>query len=222
MMASDTTGLFSPSDLERISAAVVEVERNVSGEIVPYIVGESDSYPEAPWRGAAIFGGIGLLVLGTIPLVAPVWPSFGISTVALIGLAAALAGWLLGSYVPGIRRMLIGRSTILRRVAARAAEAFVAEEVFSTKERTGILIFLSVFEHRVVVLGDAGIHRKIEGSEWDDLIAMIVDGIRTRRPADGLIRAISSAGELLLKHGFAIRPDDANELGDTLRFGDAR
>ncbi len=121
-----------------------------------------------------------------------------------------------------VRRLLAGRATILRRVAARAAEAFVAEEVFNTRERTGILIFLSVMERRVVVLGDAGIHGRIAGTEWDDLIGIVVEGIRSGRPADGLIRAIGESAALLLRHGFTIAPDDRNELGDTLRFGDVR
>ena len=39
--------------------------------------------------------------------------------------------------------------------AARAAQAFVSEEVFNTCDRVGVLIFLSIMEHRVVVLGDS-------------------------------------------------------------------
>ncbi len=221
-MVSDPTRLFSSADLERISEAVRKAESGISGEIVPYVVAESDHYPEAGSRGAAILGGLAILILGALPLVNHIWPSFGVTTVALAGLAAGLVGWLVGTYVTPARRLLAGRATILRRVAARAAEAFVAEEVFNTRERTGILIFLSVMERRVVVLGDAGIHGRIAGTEWDDLIGIVVEGIRSGRPADGLIRAIGESAALLLRHGFTIAPDDRNELGDTLRFGDVR
>jgi putative membrane protein len=218
-MISDATKLFSSSDLERIATAVGDVERKISGEIVPYVVAESDRYPESPWRCAAILGGAAVTNTGLLPFIAGTWPSFGISAVALVGLAAGFLGWIAGEYVTPIRRMMAGRGTMLRRSAARAAEAFVAEEIFATRERTGILIFLSVFERRVVVLGDAGINARVQGNEWNDMVAMVVDGVRAGRPAEGLTRAIAAAGELLLRHGFVVGPEDTNELPDTLRFG---
>lgn len=218
-MVSDPTRLFSASDLDRISAAVQAAERTVSGEIVPYVVARSDHYPESPWRAAAILGGLALAIAGSIPLIFPLWPSIGITMTAAAGLGSGFIGWLLGDYVPPIRRLLAGRGTMLRRAAGRAAEAFVSEEVFATRDRTGILIFISVFERKVIVLGDSGIHARIEGSEWNDLVTITVEGIRSGKPTDGLIHAIESCGQLLLSHGFSPSPENANELPDSLRFG---
>jgi putative membrane protein len=96
-------------------------------------------------------------------------------------------------------------------------EAFVAEEVFNTKDRTGILIFLSLLEHQVLVIGDSGINAKVQQAEWDSVVHTIVEGMKAHKPADGLIAAIRQCGELLHREGVAIKPDDKNELSDKLR-----
>jgi putative membrane protein len=107
-------------------------------------------------------------------------------------------------------------------VALRAADAFISEEVFKTRDRTGILIFLSLEEHKVLVVGDRGIDAKVDRSEWEDVVARIVRGINIGHPADGLVDAIAQCGVLLEKHGFQRRQDDTNELPNRLRVGKKR
>jgi len=140
----------------------------------------------------------------------------------VMGLAALLAGaagFLLVKFVPALKRVLSGSAQIERRVAQRASEAFLAEEVFRTRDRTGILLFISLMEHRVVVLGDAGINTRVEESAWSDLVHRIVQGIRDGRAAEGLLSAIHECGDLLATHGVTILADDKNELPNTLRRG---
>jgi putative membrane protein len=95
--------------------------------------------------------------------------------------------------------------------------AFLEEEIFRTRERTGILIFLSLFEHRVVILGDEGINRRVEKEEWEGIVDDLVSGIRAGETVEGLVEAITRCGELLERRGVAIREDDADELRDHLR-----
>ncbi|RPH37202.1 hypothetical protein EHM92_03310 [bacterium] len=122
--------------------------------------------------------------------------------------------------IPPLKRWFAGNLLMERRVAQRAAEAFVSEEVFKTRERTGIMIFLSILEHKVLVLGDSGINAKVKSEEWDDVVKRIVTGIRSGKPAEGLIDGIAQCGVLLQKHGVAIRQDDSDELSDSLRTND--
>ena len=106
------------------------------------------------------------------------------------------------------------------RVRRRAAVAFLDEELFRTRDRTGILLFLSLFEHRVVVLADEGINAQVEADEWSELTSKLAAGIRQGRAASALVEAIGRCGQLLAERGVKIRPDDENELGDDLRFHD--
>jgi putative membrane protein len=129
-------------------------------------------------------------------------------------------GYLLASWLPGLRRLLVPPAVLHSRVERRAALAFVTEEVFATRERTGILIFLALFERRVVVLADAGINAKVDQSEWDGIVAELRDGIRRGQPAAALVAAIGACGRLLHERKVEIRSDDTNELPDALRMAD--
>lgn len=213
--------LFSQSDLNRISAAVKEAERRTSGEIVPYVVDRSDSYTEAEWRGGVLAGTATLVAFMVQQESSHSWMQPGLAQVIIVSMVAFLAGALAVRYVPFCKRLLVGRAAMDRRVHQKAAEAFVAEEVFDTRERTGVLIFLSLFEHKVVVIGDSGINAKVKHSDWEGIVQLIVAGIQSRKAADGLISAIGQCGDLLERAGVAIRKNDADELSDNLRLSDS-
>ena len=105
-------------------------------------------------------------------------------------------------------------------VHGRAMRAFVEEEIFSTRERTGILLFISLLEHRIEVVGDTGINQKVTPDEWTDVVVRVREGIKAGKLADGLVAAIEMCGELLERVGVEIRPDDINELSDDVRLRD--
>ena len=92
------------------------------------------------------------------------------------------------------------------------------EEVFKTIDRTGILIFISAEEHKVVVLADSGINAKVQHSDWDHIVELIVDGIKTEQLTEGIVNGINECKKLLLHHGFVVREDDTNELSDDIRI----
>jgi len=211
--------IVSAEDRERIRAAVHEAEKTTSGEIVPYIVAESDPYPEAIWRGGAI---LGAAVLGVTALLHDTFIVLSFVTVTqtvLAGFAGFGLGGLLVRWVPALKRLLADEETMERRVAERAAVAFVDEEVFATRDRSGIMIFVSLLEHKVLVMGDAGINARVEQSSWTEIVGMIVGGIRSGALIDGLVSAIQACGALLTRSGLTIRPDDTDELSDSLRVG---
>jgi putative membrane protein len=114
-----------------------------------------------------------------------------------------------------------GQSVIARRVEQRAAEAFIREEIFRTRDRTGVLIFLSLQERKVLVVGDTGINAKVTKEDWHDVVRRVVEGIRHGNPAEGLIDSIRQCGVLLERRGVPRRPDDRDELADSLRIGDS-
>ncbi|MER3523629.1 MAG: hypothetical protein C4326_06045 [Ignavibacteria bacterium] len=210
--------LFTRDDIKRIENAVHQAEKETSGEIVPYVVYTSDAYEHALWRAGATFGALGFfgfLVLHSVTELA--WKPVVAAELGLATCAGAIIGALIAADVPAVKRFFAGKKMLEQRVRQRAMEAFLAEEVFKTRERTGILIFLSLLEHKVLVLSDSGINAKVQQADWEGIVATIVDGMRLGKPADALIRAIQQCGELLKKHGVARRADDADELSDSLR-----
>ena len=219
-MSHTVSKFFTSADQNRIVAAVREAEEKTSGEIVPYVVGHSDLYEEAEWRAGGLFGVALALIVILLQTFTSLWLPFGLVQVLLVILLGGAIGMLLGRFVAPVKRFFAGKALLERRVAQRAAEAFIAEEVFKTRDRTGILIFLSLLERKVLVVGDAGINAKVAKNDWHDIVDRLVRGIRTGKPADGLIDAIEQCGQLLRRHGVNIRPDDKDELPDSLRLKD--
>jgi len=218
-MAYPVEKLFSPDERNRITAAVREAELKTSGEIVPYVVERSDHYEEAEWRSGVLCGALAFAGLTVVRSLASAWVPFDIMELGLATLAACACGMLAIRVVSPLRRLFAGRTLLARRVEQRAAEAFISEEVFHTKERTGILIFVSLFERRVLVVGDAGINAKVKKEEWDGVVQRVIGGIAAGKPADGLVDAIAVCGTLLRRRGVARGKDDRDELSDALRVG---
>ena len=213
--------MFSSEELEQIKQAVAQAEQRTSGEIVPYFVYRSDRYDITVWRCASLMAVLALGVVGAIALLYDGWGLAWLYTgqgVASLTIASAFVGALMGAYVPPVKRLLAGQDLIERMVHHRATRAFVEEEVFNTRDRTGILLFISMLEHRIEVLGDEGINRRVTADDWIDVVSKIRDGIRSRKVASGLISAIELCGQLLERRGVEIQPDDTDELSNEVRF----
>jgi putative membrane protein len=219
-MASPVSRLFSEADRARIQDAVRNAEGKTSGEIVPFVVERSDAYEAADWRGGALLGAAVACAAAAVHELTNIWLPFNFAGLVLIMIVAYVAGMLLVRFVPALKRLFTGSDEMGHHVARRAAEAFIAEEVFKTRERTGILLFVSLFERRVLVVGDAGINARVQKSDWDGIVTTIVDGLKKGTPTDGLVRAIAACGALLESHGVTRRSDDTDELSDGLRVSD--
>jgi putative membrane protein len=210
--------LFSEQDRQRLAEAVKAAERSTSGEIVPYIVGHSDTYPEALWRAGSLVGLLILCVFSVLYLATDVWLPYGVAEVAAFVIAGCGLAILALALVPSLKMLFVPSSMLTQRVEERASMAFLAEEVFKTRERTGIMVFVSLLERRVRVMGDSGINTHVAQEEWDDVVRTIVAGMKAGRPADALVDAIGKCGALLEKRGVQIRPDDTDELDNALRI----
>jgi putative membrane protein len=214
--AMEPDRLFSQADLDAIQTAVREAEARTSGEIVPYVVDRSDPYQNALWKGAAL----GALLGPMVALAIYRWSDFwGWPLEAWIVLPAPLGGAIgyLIALLDPVRRWMAGEHTLDARARRRAAVAFLDQEVFRTRDRTGILLFLSLFERRVVLLADSGIHQKVEEGAWEAITGRLAQGIRSGRPAPALIEAVRACGDLLERHGVERRAEDVDELSDELR-----
>ena len=218
-MADALKAFFSDADREAIHAATVEAERETSGELVVCVVERCDPHPEIAWKGALIGGAIGALCAALA-----IWQFGGWgapdSWWMLVGLQLGLlAGWLL-SGLPAVGRRLVDAEALLSRVEGRAAEAFLEENVFATNERTGVLIFVALFEHRVLVIADEGIQAKVGSNAWSRVTESVTRGIREGSPAKALIHAVEQCAVLLREHGVT-SADASNEISNEPRFRDA-
>lgn len=212
--------LFSPSDLAAIRAAAAVAEARTGGELVVYVVGRCDPYTDARFRAAGGAAVLAALAAGLVHQAGEHWGGSGLLWIGLPVVAAAVAAYALTALLPALQRWLTDEAVLDRRVGQRAAEAFLEEEVFATRDRTGVLLFLAAFEHRVLVLADSGIRAMVPGAEWRSIADDLAAGIRHGRQAEALIEAIGRCGRLLEERGVGRRDDDRDELANEPRLRD--
>ncbi|MCG6894386.1 MAG: hypothetical protein LJE65_12315 [Desulfobacteraceae bacterium] len=202
---------LSDEDRSRIQSAVKEAERWTSGEIVPMVVSASYTYPMADVIFAAVLAlpvAIGLAYgVGSRFWIGGqnLWLFIGFFALAFALFYGAARRW------PALKRSFISRREMDEEVEEAAVTRFFTEGLYRTRDETGVLIFISVFERRVWVLADRGIDAKIEQGQWEEPVRIIVEGIRQRRQADAICEAVAYVGAVLREH-FPIAPDDSNEL----------
>ncbi|AYB30598.1 TPM domain-containing protein [Chryseolinea soli] len=213
---------FSDQDLQRIKTAVKDAENSISGEIVPVIVERSGQYMTANYKAGIMGGSLAFILMIILDryiisdysntlFYDPVFIFF----VVILG---GLVGGLLPNFVEALKRQLVGQVQLDQVTRQRAETAFLEEEVFNTKHRTGIMIFISFFEHEVIVMADRGISKVVEQKQWDKIVADLVGQIRAGKIVEGLEAGIKRCGEILLEKGFHKADDDVNELSDDLRI----
>jgi|688.fasta_scaffold91561_1 putative membrane protein len=199
----------SNEDLKLITEAVRKAELKTSGEIVPIIYNKcsntsfifpllfllffiawhsiQDTYfPVNYWEGNVI------LQLGLPPIV--------------LGLIAfALSRW------QPVQRLLVKKSRREKVVQDRAELEFYRCGIPQTKDKTGILLFVSLMERYSVVLADKAITEKLPAETWSEVLQILNSRMSSKNLSKGFIPAIEKCGELLAAH-FPRNTEDENEL----------
>jgi len=197
---------------ERIEAAIAAAESHTSGEIVPILVRRSSTVGHVPLTSFTLL--LLCVYLSDLPAhLSGLGGPYGVWLGACWGLAAGLALGL--SRFDAIQRMLTPRIDQGRQVDLRAQVEFYELEMSQTQGRTGILLFVSLLEHRAVVLADHSIAEKLDAETWQELVDLMIQGVKRGDLAAGMSQAIQRCGELLTPH-FPVADGDVNELRDHL------
>ena len=218
---------LSEADHARVSEAVARAEQASDGEIVTIVADKSDSYHDVGLHYAVLGMLLVPAVLAFVPqggLEAFIAPFVGWSETlehgalmvflfVVLALAFLAVRFLL-AWMP-LRMALTPGSTKSRRVRRRAIQLFRVGAERRTVGRTGVLIYLSLVEHRAEIVADEAIHSKVEAEVWGDAMAALVEGVKAGRTGDGMVGAVERVGAVLA----ACLPrsaEDTNELPDRL------
>jgi putative membrane protein len=117
--------------------------------------------------------------------------------------------------IPALRFALVPGPIKTRRVHERALQAFRVGAEQRTTGRTGVLIYLSMREHRAEVLADAAIATKVDVEVWTEALEALLSHVRTGDIASGMCAAIERVGTVLAAHAPRV-DDDRNEVPDRL------
>ena len=213
--------LFSDEELAEIRAATEEAERLTGGELVCVIVARCDVYEATLWKATA-FGALGGAMLAGLWLTfAEPWGPNLLPWVLLPPVLGAAIGVLAVWAMPTLARYLIPQPVLDRRVDRRAAQAFLEEEAFDTRDRTGVLLFIAMYEHAIRILCDNGVAEKVPQEPWDRVVADLTLGLKQGDKGAAIAEAVRSCGRILVEHGVERREDDQDELSNEPRVFDA-
>jgi uncharacterized membrane protein len=81
------------------------------------------------------------------------------------------------------------------------------------------LIYISYEDHKLAILGDAGINAVVPKGFWNDIRDNMIDSFKRGNYASGLAQGIEMTGVQLKEH-FPVSKDDVDELSNDISFGE--
>lgn len=101
----------------------------------------------------------------------------------------------------------------------KAIQVFEKLKMHETELRNGVLIYLSVKDKKLAIVGDQGIDAAVNDDFWDQIKNNLVENFKKGLYAEGLVEGIHASGEQLKAH-FPYQEDDVNELSNEISFGE--
>lgn len=217
---------LSAEDHARVTAAVTEAEAHTDGEIVTVVARASDAYHDVAlhWAVLAMLLVLALLAWQPAPVewlharlvdgwspTPPGWYlAFALLLMVVVFLAVRFAfAW------DALRMLATPGATKTRRVGRRALQLFRTAAEKRTRASTGVLLYLSLAEHRAEIIADESIHSKVAPEVWGEAMAALIAAVKADRPGDGMAEAVARIGKVLAEH-FPRSAGDTNELPDRL------
>ncbi|MEW6184175.1 MAG: hypothetical protein AB1585_00380 [Thermodesulfobacteriota bacterium] len=200
---------FSEDEKKKISETTQAAEARTDGEIAVMVVDRSDPYRETEVLGGIIFSSLLALLLSILFFHESLYYFIPLTFIFFFPFR-----WL-GKKYPYLKPIFIGIKRVEETVRQRALLAFYEKGLYKTRFQTGILIFISLFEHKVWILADQGIYQKVPQESLDRYALKISQGLKEGRASETLCQVIQEMGEILSQH-FPLSPGDKNELPDTV------
>ena len=198
---------FTEQDRERISAAIRAAETRTSGEIICVLARSSSGTTAIP----LVIASIAALALpwALVAFTAmPVYRILTLQVVTFVVLAALL-------YLPPVHAALLPRRTRRALAHQAAMQQFRSRGLTRKKDRTGILIFVSLAERYARIVADEGIAARVPQTQWQSAVDSLIAHAREGHIADGFIGAIEWCGNELARH-FPRTEGSRDELPDRI------
>ncbi len=216
------------ADIRRVTDAVTAAEARSDAEIATIVSERSDNYNDVPLIWAALVALLALAVyaafpgfyIGLLDRVTGGWHVWTMREWMTVLVFATTIKFLATRYIVGwwpLRMAFTPGRTKTRRVRARAVALFKASTEQRTLSRTGVLLYLSLAEHRAEIVADEAIVAKVSPDAWGAAMALLIDGCKAGRPADGMVAAVGAIGEVLAVH-FPRTGTDPDEIPNRMIY----
>lgn len=196
----------------RFKSAVESVEGCSAAEVMVAVRATSGEYRHIDFAVGATAAYAGLVFILAIPSIA-----FSLLQVLSAVPLLFVAGAGLSAVAPFLRRTFSGDARLGENTLRAARATFVKKGVMRTRERSGILVYVSLLEKRCVVLPDDGVIRAVGKAEWERAARAVEETVRTAGVGQAGASVLASAIEglaSLLQAALPRSQDDVNELPD--------
>jgi putative membrane protein len=189
-------------EADEIDALAARVEARTGVHVATAIVGKSDNYVELPWKAFALGASLAALCVVTEDAWRPEWITANTAlmhVVAILGVAGALA--LLAVLVPGFGRLFLRATRRDSEVHHHAQSLFLTRELFKTRDRTAVLVLVSLFERRIEIVPDTGLRGRVSEADWEAVVSRMAPLLREARPFHALQEGLAAIDTLLAGKG---------------------
>lgn len=210
-----------------VSTAVKEAELTTSGEIVTVLADRSDDYTDVAlwWSLGLSFTAMSLFAALPEPFLnlwdaliggwSHEWTTGELASMTIgLGLLTFLIVLGAQQWQP-LKFLLIPNPLKTSRAHEQAIKHFKVGAERRTAGATGVLIYLSMREHRAEIVADDSIAEKVDAEVWGEAMGDMLVRIRKGQIAEGMAAGVRDVGFVLSEH-FPRGEDDENELPDRL------
>jgi len=216
---------LTDQDRAEIAAAIAAAERGTSGEVFCILAPSTSDYLETPLALAAaaallapplaLFAGFDPAAFATGGWQAGhagggiAFGAYAIAQAALFAVVGLVTAW-------RPLRFALTPSWLKAARVRRAAQAhFISTGLAFADDRTGVLIFAALGEHRVEIMADKLIHDAVGPEPWRLAAAALAEGMKSADPSKGFVRAIEICGGALARH-FPATGTETNDFPDQI------
>jgi putative membrane protein len=212
--------MLTHEEKQELLARVAAFETATGVQLVTTMWPRCDDYPEIPWKSFAAGAAFGtllvvlaLLVPGFGALHALAGLTTGMTLVLVLGAGLVSAG--VAVAVPPYARLFLSAARAEGEVLQTAQALFLEHELFKTSARTGVLMLVAAFEHRVVVLADRGLRAQLPAGALDEVVAAMTEPARSGAWPAAFAAGIGKLEDIVRARGYTGRGND-NALPDSL------
>lgn len=204
---------LNEEERSRLDKHIAEAEIRTGAQIVLAVIERSDAYAEIPWKAFALGASIAGLWAWLMNIS---WPLTSSGTAVLLSIVMVLAGGaglaLLCIFVPDFARLFLHAHRAEAETRQYAESLFLSRQLFATCERTAVLLLISLFERRVVVLPDTGLTKRLNQETIENIIKHMRPYLATGRTARALEAGLKKLEEIISANVYL--EASVNELPD--------
>lgn len=216
---------FSKDELNAIEEAIERAEKGTAAEIIPVVAESSARYDRAEDTFGILLAALAILITYVaLPIFEPnnvsgswdgVSPLFKAAILAVTLFISFILGAFLASRISALCLLFVSKRQLEEEVQNRAENFFHTCGLRRTKDATGVLLYVSLFEHRAVVLADDNAMKALQETQLKEICDLLVNGFKRNEGAEGFTLAIARLGQILAE-SLPRQADDRNELPNGL------